>query len=192
MKLATKRLVLRNLKISDAEDIARNANNIWVSKNLLALPYPYKLKDAKWWIKDCSKNAKEKPRKDYTSAIELKSEKRFIGAIGLHHVDRFQGTAEMGYWLGQGYWRQGIMYEAATKVLEFAFKKLGLRRMDISAFSDNKASNGLIKKLGFKYEGMRRKRLRSKADKKIHDDNMYGMLKEEWKKKKRGDENRKV
>ena len=182
MKLATKRLVLRDLKMSDAKDIARNANNLQVSRNLLVLPYPYKLKDAKWWIKDCSKNAKQKPRKDYTFAIELKPEKRFIGAIGFHHVDRFQGIAEMGYWLSQDYWRQGIMYEAASRVLEFAFNKLKLRRMDISAFSDNKASNSLIKKLGFKYEGMRRKRLRSKADKKIHDDNMYGLLKEEWKK----------
>ncbi|MEM4230597.1 MAG: GNAT family N-acetyltransferase [Candidatus Pacearchaeota archaeon] len=181
-KLETKRILLRELKASDAKDIVRNANNLEVSKNLATLPYPYKLKDARGWIKKCSKKTKEKLRNDYTFAIELKSERKFIGAIGLHKIDKFQGTAEMGYWLGQNYWRQGIMYEAAKKVLDFAFRNLKLRRINISAFSANQASNCLIKKLGFKYEGMRRKNIRSKADGKIHNQNIYGLLKDEWKK----------
>ena len=37
-----------------------------------------------------------------------------------------------------------------------------------------------IKKLGFKYEGRRKEKLCSKADKKIKDEIVYGMLKKEW------------
>lgn len=162
-KLETKRILLRELKTSGAKDIVRNANNLEVSKNLATLPYPYKLKDARGWIKKCSKKTKEKLRNDYTFAIELKSERKFIGAIGLHNIDKFQGTAEIGYWLGQNYWRQGIMYEAAKKVLDFAFRNLKLRRINISAFSDNQAPNGLIKKLGFKYEEYEKKKYSFKS-----------------------------
>jgi RimJ/RimL family protein N-acetyltransferase len=61
------------------------------------------------------------------------------------------------------------------------FKKLKLRRIEVSAFVGNKASNGLIRKLGFRYEGMKRKSCRSKSDGKLHDENIYGMLRKDWK-----------
>ena len=36
--------------------------------------------------------------------------------------------------------------------------------------------------MGYKLEGMRRKAVRCKASGNIHDENMYGLLKEDWKK----------
>ena len=77
------------------------------------------------------------------------------------------------------------MTEALREVLNFAFNKLRLRRINISAFPRNNGSNGLIKKMDFKFEGKRRKNIRSKATKKIHDENIYGLLKEEWRKHKK-------
>jgi len=182
MKLETKRLILRDIETKDAKDIVANVNNLNVSRNLLVVPYPYSMKDAKEWIKDCKKNARKNPREGYSLGIELKLEKKLIGSIGLHKVNRYQGTAQIGYWLGENYWRKGYMYEAASKVLDFAFNKLKLRRLDIEAFAENRGSNELIKKLGFRYEGTRVKRLRSKADGKIHDEIKYGLLKKDYKK----------
>ena len=100
--------------------------------------------------------------------------------ISLSSIDKFQGTGMVGYWLGEKYWHNGYMEEALKSVIEFAFNKVKLRRIDISAFSDNNASNALIKKLGFKFEGTRIKQVRDKATKKIHDHNFYGMLKRDW------------
>ena len=181
MKLATKRLILRDVKINDAKSIVENVNTLQVSKYLAQVPYPCTLKAEKEFLKLCMKRARKKKREFYNFGVELKSKKGVIGMITLIDVNRFVGTAEIGYWLGKKYWRQGLMSEALTRVIDFAFKKLKLRRINISAFKENKASNSLIKKFGFKYEGLRKKFDRSKATGKVHDKYEYGMLKEEWK-----------
>jgi RimJ/RimL family protein N-acetyltransferase len=180
MKLVTKRLILRNLKISDAKSIAENAGNLNVSKWLLLLPYPYKLKHAKDWIKFNKKDSRKKKKSDYTFGIELKSEKKIIGGIGLHHVNKFQGKAEVGYWLGENYWRKGYGSEALKAVLNFGFKKIKLRRIEAGVLAGNPSSGKLLEKYGFKKEGMRRKSCKSKATGKICDEIVYGLLKEEY------------
>ena len=76
------------------------------------------------------------------------------------------------------------MFEAAVEIVRFGFKDLNLRRIDVEADTNNDASNGLIKKLGFKYEGCLRKAMRCKATGKIHDENLWGLLRSEWKKRK--------
>jgi len=183
MKLTTKRLILRELTMEDKESFIKNINNLKVSRYMALVPYPYTPKDFKWWFNERKVKRKKKPRTEYDFNIQLKKETGIIGAIGFDSINRFNGTATIGYWLGEDYWRQGIMSEALEKVLDFAFNKVKLRRINISASPKNKASNALIRKIGFKHEGMTRKRLRVKSTGKIHDSNIYGMLKSEWKKK---------
>ena len=142
MKLITERLILRDLIMKDKESLIKNINNLRVSRYLALVPYPYTKKNAEWWINECIKKSKEKPRKEYDFNIELKKEKGVIGAVGLSKVDRFNGTATIGYWLGEDYWRQGIITEALREVLGFAFNKLKLRRINITASPKNNASNG--------------------------------------------------
>ncbi|MBI2499743.1 GNAT family N-acetyltransferase [Candidatus Woesearchaeota archaeon] len=183
MKIGTKRLVLRRIEKKDIPDLIQNINNLKVSRYLLAVPYPYTLKDAKWWIAHCKETEKEKPRKSYSFNIESKAIKKIVGGIGLIHVDSSQGIAEVGYWLGEKYWRQGIMSEALNAILNLAFEKLKLRRINLLAFKENKASNALARNFGFKYEGRKRKAAIAKSTGKIYDENIYGLLKEEWKRK---------
>jgi RimJ/RimL family protein N-acetyltransferase len=180
MRLITKRLIIREFQKKDAPHLIVNINNLEVTKNLLVVPHPYTEKDAKWWINHCKEEARKKPRQNYGLAIELASERKMVGGITLNKVDVFQGTAEIGYWLGQKYWMQGLMSEAMKAMIDFGFNKLKLRRINLNAFTTNPASNGLAKKFGFIYEGMRRKACRSKANGDIHDDNIYGLLKEDW------------
>lgn len=182
MRLETKRLILRDLTIKDKGSFIKNINNLKVSRYLALVPYPYTKKDFNWWINECKKKSKEKLRTIYDFNIELKSTKEVIGAIGVSKIDKFNGTATIGYWLGEDYWRQGIMSEAVRKIIYFCFKTLKLRRINVSASPKNKASNSLIKKMGFKYEGRKRKSLRMKSTGKIHDQNIYGLLKSEYQK----------
>ena len=182
MQIKTDRLILRELKGSDEKDIQRNANNIKIAKYIAPFPHPYSIKDAKNFIKSCIKHSRDKPREVYDFGITLKSEDKVIGIISISKVDRFQGTCSIGYWLAQPYWRNGYMYESLRASIEFAFKKIKLRRIGISALADNEASNALIKKTGFKYEGTKIKESKDKATKRIHDHHFYGMLKENWNK----------
>ena|SRR3989344_1673024 len=182
MEIKTKRLILREINNKDAKDIQKNINNLNVSKWLLVVPYPYALKDAKWWIKNCQEEYKTKKRKKYNFGIELKREKRIIGAIGIDKVDEFQGTASVGYWLGEDYWGRGYGSEALNEILKFAFNKLKLRRIGAGVFAGNPSSGRLLEKFGAKLEGTKRKGAKCKADGKIKDELIYGLLKEEWKK----------
>jgi len=184
MKFETERLRIRYLKNSDKKDLIKNINNLEVSKWLLVVAYPYKSKDAKGWISYCQKQDKKKKRDAYDFGIELKEEKKIIGGIGINKIDNFQGTASVGYWLGKEYWRKGYGSEALNEILKFAFNKLKLRRIEARVFSGNPSSGKLLKKFGAKLEGTGRKAVRCKADKKIKDDLIYGLLKEEWRKMK--------
>jgi len=183
MKLETRRLILRNPTKKDVNDLVEGLNNLKVSENVSSVPYPYTEKDATWWINHC--NEKKKKKESFIFEIELREEKKLIGACGLHKYDKFCESIEIGYWVNEKYWRRGIITEAAVAVIDFAFKKLKVNRIELGAYKENVASNSVAKKLGFTYEGTTRQSHKTKATKKIHDLNVYSMLKKEWPKNKK-------
>jgi RimJ/RimL family protein N-acetyltransferase len=61
--------------------------------------------------------------------------------------------AELAYWLARRNQKQGIMLEALRKIMEFAFRDLGLHKITVSHFTQNIASENVIKRLGFRYIG---------------------------------------
>ena len=180
MKLVTNRLVLRDYKEDDLDSLVSQINNLEVSKNLLMVPHPYTRKGGREYLARTVEKAKEKPRSDYSFAIELQEEPGLIGCVGLHNIDRYHKTATAGCWLGQDYWRQGYMSEAVERALRFAFNTLKLRRINSAAFVENIGSNKLQQSLGFQLEGTARKMNKSRATGKIHDENLYGLLREDW------------
>lgn len=178
MKLKTQRLILREVEERDVDDLVEGAGYLKVSGNLLVVPHPCTNEDAKWFISHCKEKIEEDPRKGYNFAVEF--EGKMVGVVSLANVDEFNGTATLGLWLNEKYWRKGIMSEATIAVIDFAFDKLKLRRINSEAFSDNNASIEFQKSLGFKEEGLSRKRDKSKATGEIHDSVMLGLLKEDW------------
>jgi [ribosomal protein S5]-alanine N-acetyltransferase len=175
MKLVTKRLILRPGTKKDIPDIVEGMNNINVSKWLLVVPYPYAKKDAVKWL-----NSKKKENKNLF--IDLKDEKKVIGGIGLQKINKIHGTAEIGYWISEKYWKTGYGSEALSAVLKLAFEKLKLRRVNADVFAGNPSSGKLLEKFGGVQEGIKRKAQISKADGKIKDEIIYGILKEDWQK----------
>lgn len=184
MELKTKRLILRGPKISDWKDIVEGIGDYDVAKMMFSVPYPYSKKDALWFINLKIKESKKKEPNCYLFFIELKSEKKVIGVLEVFKINRFLGIGETGSWINKKYWRNGYMTEAKIAVNDFAFNIIKLRRLDSPVFKDNTASNATQLKMGYVLEGTMRKAHRSKATGKIHDVNMYGLLKEDWKKRR--------
>jgi RimJ/RimL family protein N-acetyltransferase len=180
MIIKTKRLILRPPRKSDWKDIVEGVKEIEVSGMLLVVPHPYKKKDALWWINSKLKELKKKNKKEYVFFMELKAEKKVIGVTTIHGIDNQSKKGHTGSWINKKYWRRGYILEAKVPVLDFAFNKLKLRKIETSAFVENKASNKMSQKLGFTHEGMKRKTVIAKSTGKIHDENIYGLLKEEW------------
>ncbi len=167
----SKRFILRPFKKGDEKSLMKNINNRIIARNTLRIPYPYKLKDARWWIDHNLELNKKKKKHEINFAVEINGE--VVGGIGLDKI--YDHCAEIGYWLGKKYWGQGIMTEAVKLVTKYAFEKLGLRRIYAFVFLFNKASAAVLKNAGFKYEGKLRKHV--KKDNKFLDDLLFAKVK---------------
>jgi len=183
MMLQTPRLIVRKPRKSDWKDIVEGCKELDISKNTAVIPHPYRKKDAEWFINDSLKKWRKKEKTAYNFFIELKSEKKVIGVISLMDINYFHGVAETGSWINKKYWRKGYISEAKIAVNEFAFNKLKLRRLYSPVFKENIASTKTQEKMGYKLEGVERKSAKCKATNKIHDNLLFGLLKEDWKKK---------
>jgi [ribosomal protein S5]-alanine N-acetyltransferase len=78
-----------------------------------------------------------------------------IGAITLDNIRRGPAqSAQVGYWIGQPFARQGLMTEALTAVVQHAFTALDLSRIEAACLPENVASRALLDRTGFRYEGV--------------------------------------
>jgi ribosomal-protein-alanine N-acetyltransferase len=77
--------------------------------------------------------------------------------ISLIHIDNRHRSAEVGYWLGNQYWRRGITKEALTLILDFGINNLELVRIYAKVLHPNLPSIRVLQSAGFRYEGRIRK-----------------------------------
>ena len=181
MKLETKRLILRDWVSTDPQDLIEGLNNLAVARWLAFIPHPYTEQHAREWITLCiEKASKGDPRGSFEFAIELISEHKVIGGVGLDRISNVHGTAGGGIWLNERYQGRGYGAEAFGEKIRFAFEVLELRRLDNGFFAGNIASLKMQETFGYKIEGMRRKAFRCMADGEIKDEFITGLLKEEW------------
>ena len=74
----------------------------------------------------------------------------------------------------------GYMTEAAVAVMDYGFREFNLTVMAICTSPDNKRSQRVIEKCGFKFEGRQRRGYRI-YDGSDRDNMVYSILREEWK-----------
>lgn len=91
-------------------------------------------------------------------AIEL--EGKACGLVALARItwqfstDWRVDRAELGYWIGQPFWGQGLMTEAALNATKFAFETLGLHKVTVGHMDRNEPSKRIIEGLGFRHVGL--------------------------------------
>lgn len=101
----------------------------------------------------------------YGFLLHLKNEKVLIGGLSLYHLRRGAlHCANISYWIGQEYSRQGYMQEGLNLLLHFAFESLGLHRLEAYCLAHNHPSTALLLKAGFEHEGVARLYLRINGD----------------------------
>jgi len=170
--LETVRLKLRPYSEADIAELVPLIGAREVAATTLRIAHPYTEQDARAFLA-----LAQEPGKIWL-ATTLRSDGRQIGGVGLRVEDPHR-HAELGYWLGVPYWRQGYATEAAGEMLRYGFVDLGLHRIFASHFRHNPASGRILVKLGMRYEGCQREHLR-KWDQFV-DSELYGVLRQEWK-----------
>ena len=144
-KLETSRLILRKFEDKDLEDLFEYAKLETVGPNAGWLPHPN--------LDHSKKILNHFIETNDVFAIELKTEGKVIGSVGLHKVDLLdeKDVYELGYVLSTFYEKQGIMTEAVNKVLSYAFHELGLEKIYVGHFIENDRSQKLINRFPFKF-----------------------------------------
>jgi len=169
--IKSKRFILRPYRKSDEKSLQKNINDKDVYKYTDRIPYPYRLVDAKNWIRKCINSSRKKKRTEFNFAIDINGQ--VVGGIGFDSIKGHK--AEIGYWLGKKYWNQGIMREAIKLVTNFGFRKLKLKRITAHVFQKNKVSAHILEKNNYKLEGILRKN--HLKDGKLYDELLYAKVK---------------
>ncbi len=112
----------------------------------------------------------------YQWGIEL--EQRIVGTCTLADIDRTNRRAEIGFALGRAFWGQGLIHHALPAMIQFAFERLDLRRIEADADPRNAASIRVLERLGFQREGLLRERYIQLGE--VQDAMIFGLLRREW------------
>lgn len=97
----------------------------------------------------------------YRFFIFRSTDDALVGGVNLSNIQ--SGVAMscgIGYWIGKDYARQDLMRDAVSTLLPFVFDTIGLHRLEAACLPSNMASEGLLRKLGFRQEGYARAYLR--------------------------------
>lgn len=178
--IETERLLLRELRPADEDDIHEYASDPEVVR--LMIWGPNSREATREFLDRALQAQRHWPRAEVGLAIELKSERRMIGSIGLRMKDGGNHTADFGYVLHRKYWSQGYMTESARAVLDAAFKQLKLHRVWAACDTRNHASYRVMERLGMRREGAFVKNAMEKGE--WRDTYLYAILAEEWETKR--------
>lgn len=148
-KLETERLLLRQIKKEDTEEIFKcwmqdedvsrymywkASNDINEAKNFVQFELE-NLENDKWfrWI------------------IFLKQTDEIIGTCLIYYNDE-ENNWDISYNLGKEYWGKGYISEAMQRVMKYAIEELKIKKCIAIHAIENPESGRVIQKLGFTYE----------------------------------------
>ncbi len=175
--LKGERIYLKIPTMKDVDSIRKHINDKQVIKFLDVVPHPYKRSDGEWYIKNMvRKGLKEK--KAFQFSICLNDTHEIIGGMSVSGIHKRDKNAELGYWIGRKFWRNGYATEALKLILDFSFNKLKLHKVYARANEPNIGSIKLMKKFGFKKEGLFRKH--TFCCNRWHNSIQMGVLREEY------------
>ncbi|MHA1569842.1 MAG: GNAT family N-acetyltransferase [Alphaproteobacteria bacterium] len=146
-ELITARLRLRRIRRGDAPRVQALCNNWNVARMLSRVPYPNTIEAVETWIG--AQDAAWQSGLAYNFVITHSDGP--IGVVGVSRRD--DGSYEIGYWLGEPWWGQGLMTEAVGRAIDFARAELRLDRLRSDYFADNPASGRIQEKYGFRIIG---------------------------------------
>lgn len=149
--LETERLILRPFRAEDAIDMYNNwAGNDHVTQFLTWQTHT-SVEVSKRVISDWLTSADD--LQNYQWCIEYKENHQAIGSIGQVSFMEATESLEIGYCIGEDYWRKGIMTEALREVIRFFFRETGVNRVAAVHDVNNKNSGRVMIKAGLLYEG---------------------------------------
>ncbi len=151
--IKTKEFILRPLKISDAQKYYEITQD---KLSQLGFSHPPKnIAEAKKDIQDYINQGKKKIGEPF--AIEIGGEYAGSVILQFQNFNPQDHRGRIHIWLHPKFRGRGIMTKAVNLVVKYAFKKYKWVKIIAQTRSYNKASQGVLKRTGFKLEGVLKK-----------------------------------
>lgn len=142
---------LRPWRPDDLESLLRHANDPDVSRGLRdRFPYPYTRDDGEAFLAG-------RVLTPGTLNLAIEIDGQACGSVGAQQGSAERGhMAELGYWLGQTYWGQGLMTRVVGLFAPWVMDELRLFRLQAGVVDFNLGSARVLEKNGFQEEGVDR------------------------------------
>lgn len=173
--LETERLILQRITVRDTGAVLRLFSNQQVAR-YLDFPALETVEEARKIVDWCDKIWREGTGMRW--GITEKDHQELIGTCGFHNWAQRDFRTDIGYDLLPAYWGQGLMREALSKVIQYAFDDTALHRLQAMVHPENVRSQALLERLGFTREGMLREWRFYRGQ--FWDEVCYSLLDEEW------------
>lgn len=175
LTLQTPRLVLRPLRDSDAASLFAIFSDPEFMRYWSSTPWT-SIDQATALI---ARDQRELAQGEHLRlGIFLRDTQALVGTCSLFDLDWGCCRGEVGYGIARPHWRQGLMNEAVSALIDHAFGALKLHRLEADIDPRNTASARSLEKLGFVREGLLRERWIVGSE--TSDSALYGLLAHEW------------
>jgi RimJ/RimL family protein N-acetyltransferase len=177
--IQTSRLAFREFTLDDYDAVHAYASDHEVTRYTAFGPNTPEL--TRQFLQLTVGQSSQADRAHFTFALVHKQTNKLIGSCGLMLADTNGPQYSFGYVLHKDWWRQGLASEATAALVKFGFGELRAHRLWAHVFLGNTASEKMLQKLGFRYEGCT---LQSFFVRNAwHDVQTFAMLSSEWEKR---------
>jgi len=149
--LESERLILRRLSTDDTEDMYEYTSNHLVTTHLSWEPHTDINQTREFINRVCEKY--DLQNTEFTYGIELKTNRKLIGALKILNISYYNKRAEFTSILNPIYQGKGYMGEAWQMLLKYCFEEAGLNRIQSYVTPENFASIKKNLKAGLVLEG---------------------------------------
>lgn len=180
MNLETERLIIRLIRASDLDDFQEYRSDPKVCEFQAFTPFTKET--AEKFIAAAKDGEFGKPGEWIQLVVELKSENKVIGDVGLKPEGYDARVVEFGTTFSAKYQKKGFAREAVTKIISHLFENENIHR--ITAITDIKNSSAvkLVENLNFRREAEFRESFWNEAKNSWRDEYLYAMLEKDWRK----------
>jgi ribosomal-protein-alanine N-acetyltransferase len=174
-RLDSDRLVLRELRPGDAEDLFRvfadeEAMRYWSYRPFTTLDQAHRL------LESLAQSVREGIGLHW--AITLRGDDRLIGRCGFNEWRKAHRRGDISYIVAREQWGKGVVSEALRAMLAHGFGPMDLHSVEAGVTPGNDASTRMLEKLGFRLEGHLRESYW--AEDRFVDSLIYSLLRSDW------------
>lgn len=160
-------IAIRPIRLRDARVLERELldNRTWLRKWEATNPFGPMSFDVRSSIRGLQSNARAGLGLPF--AIEYEGE--LAGQLNVSSITYGSlSSATIGYWVSERFAGHGVTPTAVALATDYCFFTVGLHRMEICIRPENEPSLRVVEKLGFRYEGLRRRYIHINGDWRDH------------------------